>query len=124
MDIKEKARKLKKEIPAIFIALKDKDTPVTAKIFAALTVAYALSPIDLIPDFIPVLGYLDDIVILPILATVTIKLIPKDIWEKSKIKSEHLWDGGKPKKWYFALPIILIWILAAVLIIRALCRAI
>lgn len=124
MDIKEKARKLKKEIPAIFIALKDKDTPVTAKIFAALTVAYALSPIDLIPDFIPVLGYLDDIVILPILAAVTIKLIPKDIWEKSKIKAEHLWDGGKPKKWYFALPIILIWILAAVLIIRALCRAI
>jgi len=65
MNFKERAQKLKSDIPAIFLALKDKDTPIIAKILAAVTVAYALSPIDLIPDFIPVLGYLDDLIILP-----------------------------------------------------------
>ena len=60
MTLKEKARKIKKNIPTVFLALKDKETPIIAKIFAGITVAYALSPIDLIPDFIPVIGYLDD----------------------------------------------------------------
>ena len=58
MSLKDTARKIKKEIPAVFLALKDKDTPILAKILAGITVAYALSPIDLIPDFIPILGYL------------------------------------------------------------------
>ena len=65
MDLKDGAKKLKTDIPAIFLSLKDKETPIAAKIFACITVAYALSPIDLIPDFIPVLGYLDDAVLLP-----------------------------------------------------------
>ena len=60
MKLKEKAKQLKTDIPAVFLALKDKETPLIAKIFAAITVAYALSPVDLIPDFIPVLGYLDN----------------------------------------------------------------
>ena len=61
MTIKERAKKLKTDIPALFLALKDRKTPVLAKLFAAITVIYALSPIDLIPDFIPVLGYLDSV---------------------------------------------------------------
>ena len=65
MDLKARAKKLKADIPAIFLALKDKNTPLPAKIAAAVTVGYTLSPIDLIPDFIPVLGYLDDLIILP-----------------------------------------------------------
>lgn len=65
MDLKARAKKLKADIPAIILALKDKNTPLPAKIAAAVTVGYALSPIDLIPDFIPVLGYLDDLIILP-----------------------------------------------------------
>ena len=77
MDFKERARKLKTDIPAIFLALKDKDTPIIAKVFAGITVAYALSPIDLVPDFIPILGYLDDIIILQILVATTIKFILK-----------------------------------------------
>ena len=56
MNIKERAKKLKSDIPAVFIALKDKDTPLLAKIVAGITVGYALSPVDLIPDFIPFLG--------------------------------------------------------------------
>lgn len=67
MDLKARAKKLKTDIPAVFLALKDKETPFTAKIFAGITVAYALSPIDLIPDFIPVLGYIDDLILLLII---------------------------------------------------------
>lgn len=109
MNVKERAKQLKSDIPAIFIALKDKDTPLLAKIFAGLTIGYALSPIDLVPDFVPVLGYLDDIIILPAMAALTIKFIPDEIWRKSKEKAIGLWENGKPKKWYYALPVLFIW---------------
>jgi len=119
MNIKEKARKLKSDIPAVFLALKARETPKLAKIFAAITIAYALSPIDLIPDFIPVLGYLDDIVLLPALVAITIKLIPTEILEQCRSQAEGMWDNGKPKKWYYAIPILLIWILIIGAIIKA-----
>ncbi len=119
MDLKERAKKLKTDIPAIFLALKEKDTPIIAKIFAGCTVAYALSPIDLIPDFIPVLGYLDDIILLPALAALTIKLIPEDVMERNRKPAEGLWKDGKPKKWYYAVPIVIIWLLVIWLIIKA-----
>ena len=83
MKMKERAKKLKKDIPAIFLALKDKDTPVIAKIFAGITIAYALSPLDLIPDFIPVLGYLDDVILLPVLIALTLRFIPEDVMERN-----------------------------------------
>lgn len=73
-------------------------------------VVYAVSPIDLIPDFIPILGYLDDIIILPALIALTLKLIPKEIFEKCRIESEGMWMNGKPKKWYYAMPFVLIWL--------------
>ena len=63
MNFKKRTQKIKTTIPAIFLALRDKETPLVAKIFAGITVAYALSPIDLIPDFIPILGYLDDVIL-------------------------------------------------------------
>lgn len=119
MDIKEQAKKLKSDIPAVFIALKDKNTPIPAKLVAGLTVAYALSPIDLIPDFIPVLGYLDDIILLPALIALTIKLIPENVWISSKESAEGLWENGKPKKWYYSIPILVIWGLILWLIMRA-----
>lgn len=119
MDLKERAKKLKTDIPAVFIALKHEKTPLMAKILAGLTVAYALSPIDLIPDFIPVIGYLDDLILLPILVVWTIKLIPPEIMEECRTKSEGLWENGKPKKWYFALPIIIFWLVIILLILKA-----
>lgn len=119
MDLKERAKKLKTDIPAVFIALKHEKTPLMAKILAGLTVAYALSPIDLIPDFIPVIGYLDDLILLPILVAWTIKLIPPEIMEECRTKSEGLWENGKPKKWYFALPIIIFWLVIILLILKA-----
>lgn len=108
-DWKEKARHLKRYIPALFLALRRKDTPIAAKILAGITVAYALSPIDLIPDFVPVLGYLDDLLILPALIAWTIRLIPRDVMDACLEESEGLWQKGKPKRWYYAIPILLIY---------------
>ena len=119
MKLKERAKRLKTDIPALFLAMKDKETPAAAKILAAITVAYALSPIDLIPDFIPILGYLDDLILLPALVALTVKLIPKDVLEKNRALSEGMWENGKPKKWYFAIPIVLIWLLIIWLIVKA-----
>lgn len=120
MTLKERAVKLKKDLPAIYLALKHKETPWFAKALASLTIVYALSPIDIIPDFIPVLGYWDDLIILPLLAAITIKLIPEAIMIECYRTSENLWKSGKPKLWYFGLPIIVIWIGVMYLIIRRL----
>ena len=118
MNLKERAKKLKTDIPAIFLALKDKETPIVAKIFAGITVAYALSPVDLVPDFIPVLGYLDDVILLPMLVALTIKFIPEDALERNRKQSEGMWKDGKPKKWYYAIPIVILWILLVYLIVK------
>ncbi|MDD2494426.1 MAG: YkvA family protein [Tissierellia bacterium] len=118
MNLKERVQQLKKDIPAVFLTLKNKATPWYAKVLAILTISYALSPIDLIPDFVPVLGYLDDIIILPLLVAVTIKLLPKDIIEACRIESEQLWKDGKPKKWYYAMPVVLIWLIIFTLILK------
>lgn len=119
MDLKARAKKLKTDIPALFLAIKDNDTPILAKVFAGITVAYALSPIDLVPDFIPVIGYLDDIILLPVLVALTIKLIPRDVLERNRKQAEGMWQEGKPKKWYYAVPIIVIWLIIIWLILKA-----
>ena len=113
-----RARKLKTDVPALFLCMKESDTPVLAKILAGLTIAYALSPIDLIPDFIPVLGYLDDIILLPAMVALTIHLIPSAVFERCQIKAAGLWADGKPKKWYFAIPIAVIWCVILFLILK------
>ena len=99
MTLKERASSLKKDIPAVFLALKAKETPILAKIMAFLTVAYALSPVYLVPDFIPGLGYMDDVLILPALVALTVTLIPKEIFERFRQEAEGMWRDGKPKKW-------------------------
>lgn len=120
MNLKEKARSVKILIPALFIAMKKKETPIAAKIIAGITIGYALSPIDIIPDFIPLLGYLDDLIILPLLASFAIKLIPKELMDQYIEEAGGLWTNGKPKKWYYALPIIILWMIIIALIIHAL----
>lgn len=114
-----KMEKLKQDIPTLFLALKDKDTPVIAKILAAITVGYALSPIDLIPDFIRVIGLLDDLILLPLFVALTIRFIPKEVWERNRAQAAGLWENGKPKKWYYAIPIVLVWGLIIFLIVKA-----
>lgn len=118
MDLKERARKLKTNIPALLLALKDNDTPKLAKVFAGITVVYALSPIDLVPDFIPVLGYLDDVILLPMLVALTIKFIPQDVLERNRKASEGMWKDEKPKKWYYAIPIVLVWLIIVGFILK------
>ena len=119
INLKERAKQLKTDIPAVFLALKHRETPLAAKVLAVIAVAYALSPIDLIPDFIPIIGLLDDLILLPALIAIAIRLIPPDIFEECRKESAGLWPGGMPKKWYYALPVVLVWILAMLLIAKA-----
>ena len=119
VNMKERAKQLKTDIPAVFLSLKSEDTPLAAKILAGITVVYALSPIDLVPDFIPVLGYLDDIIILPALIALTIRLIPKDTFDKFRKEAKGMWKSGKPKKWYYSIPIAVIWLFVLWIIIKA-----
>lgn len=118
MTLKERAAALKREIPAVFLALKDEKTPVSAKILAAVTVAYALSPVDLIPDFVPALGYLDDVLVLPALIALTVRRIPPEVLASCRERAEGMWQNGRPKKWYFALPVVGVWLLLALLVFR------
>ncbi|MGB4408187.1 MAG: YkvA family protein [Sphaerochaeta sp.] len=111
MHLREKAKTIGTYIPALFLAMRKKNTPGIAKVLAALTVGYALSPIDLIPDFIPVLGYLDDLIIVPLLITLTVRFIPPELLEECRVEAQGLWKGGKPKKWYYAIPVIVLWLL-------------
>ena len=119
MTLKDRANKLKRDVPAVFLALKDKQTPFLAKALALVTIAYALSPIDFIPDFIPVLGYLDDVILLPSLIAVTIELIPNEVWLRCQADSENMWKNGKPKRWYYAIPVVIVWLIIIWLIVKA-----
>jgi uncharacterized membrane protein YkvA (DUF1232 family) len=116
--IKAKAKELKFNVAALSIAYKRKDVPFYAKIAIIITIGYALSPIDLIPDFIPILGYVDDIIIIPLLVILSLKLIPKEIFEECKEEAKDLWKNSKPKKWYYGIPIIIIWLLIVFIIIK------
>ena len=118
MTMKERARSLKRDIPAVFLAQKSENTPAIAKILAGVTVVLALSPIDLIPDFIPVLGYLDDLLLLPGLIALTVKLIPPEVLEDCRRQADGLWETDRPKKWFYALPVALVWALALWLLLR------
>lgn len=120
MSWKERAAKLKTDIPALWLCLKAKETPAFAKVLAAVTVGYALSPIDLIPDFIPLLGQLDDLILLPLLASLTVKCIPKETFACCRMEAAGMWADGKPKKWYYALPIVAIWVLLGCWLLRSL----
>ena len=117
---KERAATLKTDIPALWLCLKAKETPLLAKVLAAVTVGYALSPIDLVPDFIPVLGQLDDLILLPLLALLTVKCIPKETFARCRMEGAGMWADGKPKKWYYALPIVVIWVLLGCWLLRSL----
>ncbi|MGM9636733.1 MAG: YkvA family protein [Eubacteriales bacterium] len=107
MKFKDKMRSLKRKTAQVLVALRSKRTPWYAKGMAMLTVAYALSPVDLIPDFIPILGYLDDLLLLPALIWLTVKMIPAPLWKSFEKEASAI---VLSKKWYFGLPIVLIWI--------------
>jgi uncharacterized membrane protein YkvA (DUF1232 family) len=110
-------RKLKLELYALYFAYKDPRVPLYARIFAACVVGYALSPIDLIPDFIPVLGYLDDLLIVPAGIWLSLKMIPAVVMVESREKAQELMKQDLPVNRVVAGLIIVIWLILAILAI-------
>ncbi|KYG32154.1 YkvA family protein [Alkalihalobacillus trypoxylicola] len=107
--IKAWAKNLKQQIFVLYLANKDERVPWYAKLFTACVVAYAFSPIDLIPDFIPIIGYLDDIIIVPIGIMFAIKMIPNEVILECEVKAEEMMKNGKPKNWIVGSLIIMLW---------------
>ena len=112
--IKAWAKNLKKQIIILYLAYKDKRVPLYAKIFTACVVAYAFNPIDLIPDFIPILGYLDDVILLPIGILIALKMIPKDVIADCEVKAKEMMNNKKPKNWIVGALIVLVWCVVTV----------
>jgi uncharacterized membrane protein YkvA (DUF1232 family) len=107
--IKAWARILKKQIFILYFAYKDERVPWYAKLFTACVVAYAFSPIDLIPDFIPILGYIDDVIIVPLGIMLALKMIPERVLTDCEGMAEELMKKGKPKNWIVGTIILLVW---------------
>jgi len=110
--LRDWAKALQREVIALWFAYRHPRTPWFAKLLAMLIVAYALSPIDLIPDFIPLLGYLDEVILLPGAIYLTLKLIPAEVLAASSARAAT-WVAGnhaKPRSWLAAAMIVLIWL--------------
>ncbi|OPJ63959.1 YkvA family protein [Clostridium oryzae] len=103
--------KTKKEVGALYFAYRRKDVPLYAKLMAMAVVGYALSPLDLIPDFIPILGYLDDLILIPLGVTIAVKLIPKNIMKECRLQAEEAFSKNKHKNWIAGAVIIIFWVL-------------
>lgn len=117
-NFKLKVKKIKRELAALYLACKRSDVPFYAKLVSMLVVGYALSPIDLIPDFVPVLGYLDDLILIPLGITLAIKLIPEEIMSECREQSENIFKEGKPKNWVAGGFIVFIWIIVISYILK------
>jgi uncharacterized membrane protein YkvA (DUF1232 family) len=110
------AREIKRDVVAIWIAARDPRVPWYAKLLAAAVAAYALSPIDLIPDFVPVLGYLDDVIIVPAGILLIVRLIPHGLMDE--FRAEAARREGRPSSRVGAVVIVIIWIAAIALTVR------
>jgi len=107
--LKTKARALKRNLTALFYVSKSPEIGWLPRVIIFVTLGYALSPVDLVPDFIPVLGYLDDLIIVPALIMLSLSLIPSEVWDAARRKAE----SDPPclrKNWGFGILFILIWV--------------
>ena len=109
-DWKRRAADLRREVYTLYLACRDPRTPRFAKILGLCVIGYALSPIDLIPDFVPVLGYLDDLILIPLGIAFVLRAIPPEVMAECREKAAIAMAGGKPKNWIAAGIIALIWI--------------
>jgi len=114
----KRARALKTDVAAVALAYRHPRTPWYARLVAVCVVAYALSPIDLIPDPIPILGYLDDLVLLPLGIALVVRLIPRDVLVECRRQARADAETGQPTNWLAAGAIIAVWVLTAVLVGR------
>jgi len=110
---KRRARQLKSETYALYLAYRDPRTPWYGRLCAALVVGYAFSPIDLIPDFVPILGYVDDLILVPLGIVLALKMIPPQVLLESREKAKAVVAEGKPVGRTAALLIVLAWLLLA-----------
>ena len=111
----QRARRLKAEIWALYLAARDPRTPWYAKLLVAGIVAYACSPVDLIPDFVPVLGYLDDLVLLPLGIALAMRLVPPAVLVECRARAQATLQNGKHISWVAGAMIVVIWLGCAVL---------
>ncbi|WP_371371425.1 YkvA family protein [Sporomusa aerivorans] len=107
--LKQWARKLKNEIVTMYFVIKHPETPLYAKVLAAIIVGYALSPIDLIPDFVPILGWVDDVILLPLGIALVIKMILAKILEACREEATTNPPTIKPKIWVAAYVVVMLW---------------
>ena len=114
-ELKTRARHLKAETLALYLAARDPRTPWYAKLIVAGIVAYAFSPIDLIPDFVPVLGYLDDLILIPMGIALAIRLIPRTVLADCRARAQNILHDGKPVSRVAGVVIVVIWLAAAAL---------
>ncbi|MGB3683383.1 MAG: YkvA family protein [Rubrobacteraceae bacterium] len=115
-NIKQKVGQFNNEIHALWLAYKDPRTPLYAKVFAALVAGYALSPIDLIPDPIPVLGYLDDAVLLPLGVILARRMIPDEVLSECRDRAREMAERGeKPVSRAAAVVVVVLWVALAAL---------
>jgi uncharacterized membrane protein YkvA (DUF1232 family) len=119
---KQWAGQLKTEVYAIYVAYRDPRVPWVARVFAMCVVAYAFSPIDLIPDPIPILGYLDDLILIPLGIKLALSMIPAEVMAESREKAREIMRQGKPVNRAAAAVIAVIWLVLAALIITVLVR--
>jgi uncharacterized membrane protein YkvA (DUF1232 family) len=111
------AGRLESETYALYLAYRDPRMPWYAKLFAALVVGYAFSPIDLIPDPIPVLGYLDDLILVPLGVALAVRMVPEDVLSESRQKARELLERGeRPVSRTAAAVIVVLWLVLAVFI--------
>lgn len=112
------ARQVKAEVYTLAVACRDPRTPWYAKVLAACVVGYAFSPIDLIPDFVPVLGYLDDVILVPLGVLLVRRLIPAAVLIDSRAEAERLREAGKPVNRVAAALIVVAWLVALAVAVR------
>jgi uncharacterized membrane protein YkvA (DUF1232 family) len=114
-ELKQRARHLKAETFALYLAARDPRTPWYVKFLVGGIVAYACSPIDLIPDFVPVLGYLDDLILLPLGIALVIKLIPQSVLAECRARARQTIQNGKLVSRAAGVVIVVIWLALAAL---------
>jgi uncharacterized membrane protein YkvA (DUF1232 family) len=113
------ARRLKVESTALYLAARDPRVPWYARLFLLAIVAYALSPIDLIPDFIPVLGYLDDLILLPLGIWLALRMVPPGVMEDCRARAAEIVASGRPSSRAGAIAIVVIWVVLAAVLVYA-----
>jgi uncharacterized membrane protein YkvA (DUF1232 family) len=109
-DLRQRARDLKTETIALYLAARHPGTPWYAKLLVAGIAAYALSPIDLIPDFIPVLGYLDELILIPLGVVLAVRMIPRPILEECRARAQEISARGRPVSRIAGVVIVALWI--------------